>query len=233
MYRFSSSLIRGTLISRYKRFLVDVELDSGEAITAHCPNTGAMTGCDMHGVQVYLSVSDNPKRKYRHTWEYSSDQDGKLIGINTNNANKVVKDALLNKKIKGLEHYSNVKPEKQFGKSRIDFLLQEDDYPDAYLEVKSVTLAENTQALFPDTVTARGLKHCETLSSIAQAGHLAYLFFCIQREDIHSFNIASHIDPKYAKAYSKAIKNGVKVMVYTCNLSTKGIEINTLIDPKQ
>lgn len=226
MYRFSSSLIHGKLIKRYKRFLVDVELSNGELVTAHCPNTGAMTGCDIKGVNVMLSVSNNPKRKYPYTWEYSSDLAGNLIGINSATANKVVKDALVKRQIPELQHYANVYPETKHGDSRIDFMLQEDGAPDAYVEVKSVTLAEGKVALFPDTVTTRGTKHCHELAAIAQQGHQAFLFFCIQRENIHAFKIAQHIDPKYAQSIEYAKENGVKILIYDCQLLDQGIRIS-------
>lgn len=75
-------LIRGRLIKRYKRFLADVELDTGETITAHCPNSGSMKECAIPGSRVWLSFSDNPKRKYPHTWELIKVADT-CIGINT------------------------------------------------------------------------------------------------------------------------------------------------------
>jgi sugar fermentation stimulation protein A len=225
MYRFTSSLIRGRLVKRYKRFLADVILDSGEQITVHCPNTGAMTGCDLVDSVVFLSKSDNPKRKYAFTWEYSTDANGHRIGINTANANRVVKDALLNKRIPELSHYATVLPEQAYGDSRIDFMLSEDGAPDAYLEVKSVTLAKEQTAMFPDTVTSRGRKHCETLADIAKAGHLAFLFFCIQREGVNNFRIADEIDPKYAQSIEYAKENGVTVLAYSCEMQSTGIEI--------
>jgi sugar fermentation stimulation protein A len=225
MYRFTSALIRGRLIKRYKRFLADIALDSGELITAHCPNTGAMTGCANADTLVYLSKSDSPKRKYRYTWEYSTDMAGHRIGINTTNANRVVKDALVNSRIAGLEHYTKVVAEQKFGDSRIDFKLTKDGEVDAYVEVKSVTLADKQTALFPDTVTARGRKHCIELASIAQQGHRAYLFFCIQRENINAFKLARHIDPMYAQALDFAKENGMKVLAYGCSMSELGIVI--------
>jgi len=226
MYQFSSALIHGKLLKRYKRFLADVELESGEIITAHCPNTGAMTGCDNQGSKVMLSISNNPKRKYAYTWEYSSDSQGNLIGINTANANRIVKQALLNRRIPKLTHYGNVYSEVKHGDSRIDFMLQEDGAPDAYVEVKSVTLAEGRVALFPDTVTTRGRKHCEELAKIAETDGDAFLFFCVQRENIEAFKIAEKIDPLYAQALKNAVESGVKIMAYSCDMNELGIEIS-------
>jgi sugar fermentation stimulation protein A len=230
MYAFTSALIEGRLIKRYKRFLADIVLDNGETITAHCPNTGAMTGCDRPDVKVYVSHSHNPKRKYAYTWEYSSDQDGNLIGINTANANRVVKAALINNQIPEFAHYSHCFPETKYGGSRIDFMLQKSGAIDAYIEVKSVTLAEGQTARFPDTITARGLKHCLELATIAAQGNKACLFFCIQRENINKFSIAKEIDPKYAEAYEYAKENGVLIIAYQCRMGETGIELSKRIE---
>jgi sugar fermentation stimulation protein A len=229
MYAFTSALIEGRLIKRYKRFLADIVLSNGETITAHCPNTGAMTGCDQPDAKVYLSHSPNPKRKYAYTWEYSSDREGNLIGINTANANRVVKAALFNKQIPEFALYSQCFPETKYGNSRIDFMLQENGAPDIYIEVKSVTLAEGKTAQFPDTVTARGLKHCLELATIAARGYKACLFFCIQRENINKFSIAKAIDPKYAEAFEYAKENGVIIMAYQCRMDKRGIELGSRI----
>jgi sugar fermentation stimulation protein A len=229
MYEFTSALIEGRLIKRYKRFLADITLSNGDTITAHCPNTGAMTGCDHPDVKVYLSSSNNPKRKYPYTWEYSSALDGSIIGINTANANRVVKNALLRKQLPEFAHYSHCFPETPYGNSRIDFMLQEDGASDAYIEVKSVTLADGKTARFPDTVTTRGLKHCLELANIAKQGHTACLFFCIQRENINQFSIAKEIDPNYAQAIEYAIESGVLVLAYQCVMRKTGIELGDRI----
>jgi sugar fermentation stimulation protein A len=229
MYGFTSALIEGRLIKRYKRFLADIVLSNGDIITAHCPNTGAMTGCDHPDVKVYLSRSDNPKRKYPHTWEYSSALDGSIIGINTANANRVVKSALLGQQVPEFTHYSQCFPETPFGNSRIDFMLKEEGLPNAYIEVKSVTLADGKTASFPDTVTKRGLKHCLELAEIVKQGHKACLFFCIQRENINQFRVAEEIDPNYAQALEYAIKSGVSVLAYQCIMHKTGIELGDRI----
>lgn len=225
MYRFTSALIRGKLLKRYKRFLADVQLLDGQVVTVHCPNTGAMTGCAIPGVEIWLSTSTNPKRKYRYTWEYSSDLDGHLIGVNTANANRAVKEALKNKRIADLSGYSEIVPETNYGGSRLDFMLREDGAPDAYVEVKSVTLAEDSTALFPDTITIRGRKHCQELAAIAEKGEAAYLFFCIQRENISEFRVAHEIDRKYAEALEYAKEKGVKILAYDCKMTDLGLQI--------
>jgi sugar fermentation stimulation protein A len=225
MFTFSSALTQATLVKRYKRFLADVIMPSGEQITVHCPNTGAMTGCcDPHSI-IYLSTSNNPKRKYRYTWEYATDQFGNKICINTNNANKVVLAALKAHRLTEVSQYSHILPEQKVNNSRIDFLLQEDGISDCYLEVKSVTLAEGSTGMFPDTVTTRGQKHCYELAQLSQEGIKAVLLFCIMREAISEFKIAESIDPDYAKAVKYAQTQGVEVVCYGCKLDMDGIQI--------
>lgn len=225
MVEFESPLIEAVLIKRYKRFLADVMLDNGELLTVHCPNTGSMTNCAQPGWKVFLSESANKKRKYAHTWEMAINDQGHWIGINTNNANKIVKDALQNRKILELAEYSQVTPEYKVGDSRIDFFIQGDGMPDCYVEVKSMTLCENSLGLFPDAVTQRGKKHALQLAELAKSGHKAVLLFCAQHSGISHFNIAGHIDEEYAHAVSEAQKVGVEVICYGCNFSSDFIEL--------
>ncbi|MFT5541846.1 MAG: sugar fermentation stimulation protein A [Glaciecola sp.] len=222
---FPSALVKGKLIKRYKRFLADVKLNDGEVITVHCPNTGAMTNCATPGWTVYLSLAENKKRKYAHTWELAVNDFGEWIGINANNANKIVKEALQTSAIVELAEYNQIRSEFKVGESRIDFFLQGDGMPDCYLEVKSMTLCENNIGYFPDTVTQRGTKHANELAQLAKDGHRAVLLFCAQHSGIEKFNIAKHIDEEYALAVLEAQKSGLEVICYGCNFSCDFIEL--------
>ena len=226
MFRFSSALTQAVLLKRYKRFLADVTLANGIVLTVHCPNTGAMTGCQDTGSVIYLSESSNPKRKYKYTWEYATDKAGNKICVNTNNANKVVKSALQAHRISELGQYATIIPEQKYNNSRIDFLLNEDGLPDCYLEVKSVTLANSHTAMFPDTVTKRGQKHCYELAQISEQGKKAALLFCVMRENITEFKIADHIDSDYAKAVEHATASGVEILCYICDLNDSYIKLS-------
>ena len=229
MFHFSSALTQATLINRYKRFLADVILDNGETVTVHCPNTGAMTGCQDPYSRIYLSTSNNPKRKYKYTWEYATDSSGNKICVNTSNANKVVESALNAHRIASLGHYSQVKREQKYNNSRFDFLLQEDGLPDCYLEVKSVTLRDtenHSVAMFPDTVTTRGQKHCYELAELRQQGYNASLLFCVMRENMTHFKVAENIDGDYAKAVAYAQRHGVEILSYICDLNESDIKLS-------
>lgn len=226
MFSFSSVLTKAILLKRYKRFLADVVLPNGEQVTVHCPNTGAMTGCCDANSTIYLSQSNNPKRKYKYTWEYASDAKGNKICVNTLNANKVIKSALENKKISEVSQYGTIIPEQKVGESRIDFLLQERNLVDCYIEVKSATLASNTIGMFPDTITKRGQKHCYELAALSRKGFSTKLIFCVMRENITQFKIAGNIDTDYARAVEQAVKDGVEVICYGCNLTLNNISVS-------
>lgn len=226
--QFSTPLIQGTLIKRYKRFLADVELADGSVVIAHCPNTGAMTGCAEPGWKVWLSPSTNPKRKLLYTWEVVLTDQLHWIGINTQKANALVKEAIQANKIAELLGYKNLQSEVKFGEenSRIDFLLRDPEKADCYVEVKSVTLLENEAGYFPDAKTLRGQKHLRELSFIAKQGQRAVLLFCVQHSGIQSVQVAKHIDSDYAKELKQAMLSGVQVLCYDCKISSEKIYIN-------
>ncbi len=220
---FSPPLIKGRLIKRYKRFLADVVLEDGTQITAHCANTGAMTGCDPADATVWLSVSDNPARKYPHSWQLVEVAPDVLVCINTGMSNKLVAEALQQHKIKELKHYAQCRSEVPYGdeKSRVDFLLSNEDATDqAYVEVKQVTLStEPGVASFPDAVTKRGQKHLRELIQQLKLGHRAVLLFIIMRTDVTLVRPADEVDAEYGRLLRKAIMEGVEVIAYSVTIS--------------
>ncbi len=225
--KFSTPLIKGKLIKRYKRFLADVELSDGSVVTAHCPNTGAMTGCAEPGFIAYLRFSEDPKRKLQYTWELAQTFDGDFIGVNTHNANKLVAEALAEGKLPGFEQVEEVKAEvKPAGTdSRLDFRLSVNNKP-TFLEVKSVTLAENNFGYFPDAKTTRGAKHCLALAELARKGINTELLFCVQHTGIKEVRLASHIDPAYVDSVFVASQNGVRIRAVGCDINEQNIAIN-------
>jgi sugar fermentation stimulation protein A len=239
--QFSSPLIQGTLIKRYKRFLADVQLADGSIVIAHCPNTGAMTGCAEPGWQVWLSPSNNPKRKLLYTWEVVLTDQHHWIGVNAQKANALVKEAIQENKIPELVGYKTLQTEVKFGEenSRVDFLLTDPEKADCYIEVKSVTLLkgdaldesteEGSAGYFPDAKTLRGQKHLRELSLIASQGKRAVLFFCIQHSGIKSVQVAKYIDPDYAKELKRAMLNGVQILCYGCEINSEKIYINQVL----
>ncbi|UXE63792.1 MAG: DNA/RNA nuclease SfsA [Woronichinia naegeliana WA131] len=218
-------LILGKLQKRYKRFFADIELETGEMITAHCPNTGPMTGVCQIGNLVYVSPSNNPKRKLAYTWEMIQIQDT-WVGVNTNLPNQVIKQALTQKIFPELaDLYDTVKSEVPYGqdrKSRIDFLLSQSGQPDIYLEVKNTTLAQKQLALFPDTVTTRGQKHLEELTALLPSTRSVMLYF-INRGDCSEFSPGDEFDPHYGQLLRLGISQGLMVLPCRFEVTPQGL----------
>jgi sugar fermentation stimulation protein A len=219
-------LISGTLISRYKRFLADVQLDSGEIVTAHCPNSGAMTGCSEPGRKVFISFHDDPRRKLKYTWQLI-DMPTSLVGVNTMIPNRLVAQSVKQGLIRDLLDYNNIFSEIKVGNnSRIDLLLENSPKDRCYVEVKNCTLVEKKQALFPDAVTTRGKKHLVELQALVTQGHRCVMFYLIQRMDAQHFSPADEIDPGYGKELRKAVTNGVEILVYDVRIDYEQIKIH-------
>lgn len=224
--QFSTPLLRGILIQRYKRFLSDVRLESGEVVTAHCANSGSMLGLCQPGLEVWLSGSDKPGRKLRYSWELVR-VDGGLVGINTMHPNRIVEEAIRAGVIAELAGYATIRREVRYGQSsRIDLLLEGPTVPTCYVEVKNVTLKRGAAAEFPDAVTARGAKHLVELSAMVAAGARAVMLYLVQRTDCQGFDIAADIDPAYAAALRRAMAAGVEVVCYVCHLALDGISVD-------
>lgn len=223
--KFESSLHKGKLIKRYKRFLADVELENGDIVTAHTANTGSMKGLTEPGNAVYLQYHDNPKRKLKFSWEMV--QVGRTwVGINTGLPNKLVKEAIENGTITELQGYSTIKPEVKYGEnSRIDLLLSRENEK-CYVEVKNVTLVENGQAYFPDSPSVRAQKHLKELETMVKQGHRGVMVFVLQRKDAHTVHPAHEIDPLYGKLIKQVTQNGVEALAYQAQVSKTGIKIH-------
>ena len=227
---FENELISGLFVKRYKRFFVDVIIDK-KIVTAHCPNTGSMQGLLIKNNKVWLTKSNDPKRKLKYTLQII-ECNGSKVGVNTHLTNKIVLDALKNNKIKNFKA-KEIKTEVKFGdNTRFDFLITEYNSK-KFIEVKNVTLSRTDKlAEFPDAVTSRGAKHIDELIKAKIKGYDVYLMFVVQREDCDQFSIARDIDPKYADLLSDAVKKKLNILCYDCKFSPKGIKLNKQIKIK-
>lgn len=245
---FPSALISGRLVRRYKRFLADVVLDDDVEVTAHCPNPGAMVGLNTPGLKVWLSRSNDPKRKLAHTLELV-EADGGLVGINTMRPNRIVAEALAAGAVPELEGYDVVRPEVRYGEnSRVDFQLTGDRRPACWLEIKNVQSflqrdlkpdhrvwlevknchLSRTKGLaeFPDCVAARSAKHLRELEAMVSEGDRAVVLFVVQRTDCSAFSACHELDPVFARGLDQAAAAGVEVLIYSCEISTDGINLD-------
>lgn len=226
--RFQTQLVPARLDRRYKRFLADCTLEeSGEMITAHCANPGAMTGLATAGTRVWLEPNDDPKRKLKYGWRLVDHENGHFTGVDTGSANRLVAEALDAGLVPPLKAYGTRRAEVRYGEgSRADFLLSEPGLPDAWVEVKSVTLCrDGALAEFPDSVTARGARHLAELGRMAAAGHRAMLIYCVQRTDCTDVTLARDIDPAYAAASDAARAQGLETIALGTHISPQGITV--------
>jgi sugar fermentation stimulation protein A len=223
--RWLDPLIPGHLMRRYKRFLADVTLEDGGEVTAHCPNPGRMLGLDAPGAPVWLSRSTRPLRKLPLTLELVEVAGG-LVGINTMHPNRLVEEAIRAELIPELVGYEQIRREAAYDRGcRIDFLLRAKGRPDCFVEVKNVHLKRALGAEFPDTATARGVKHLRALGRQVAAGARAIVVYVVQRTDCGDFRIAADIDPTYAAAFGEALASGVETLCWTCRITLEEIRL--------
>lgn len=221
-----------TLLKRYKRFLADVRLDDGRELTVHTPNTGSMLGCAEPGMRIWLRDTQNPKRKYRYSWEMSETSNGVKIGVNTMISNQLVTEAIESGIVTELQSYQEISSEVPYGheNSRIDLLLKNESQ-DCYVEIKNVTAADSMGlAIFPDAVTQRGTKHLCELKAMVEAGHRAVIFFSVQRGDVTGFRPAKEIDPVYAETLSEVMAAGVEAMAWQAEVSPGEISLHNRLE---
>lgn len=228
---FSKPIVKGTLVRRYKRFLADVEPENGEVTTVHCANPGAMAGLADPGLPVICSTSPNKSRKLPLSLEMVRLETG-WVGINTSLPNRLVAEALAERKIAALAPYENVRPEFPYGtNSRVDFLLSGDGHADCYVEVKNVHFSRTRGlAEFPDSPTARGAKHLGELAKVVDAGHRAIMLYVIQRDDCTNLSLAPDFDSAYVTAFKNASSRGVETLAFACHLSEQGIMLGPPVD---
>lgn len=222
---FATPLIRATLLRRYNRFLSDIRLEDGTEVRAHCPNPGSMMGLKEPGTPIWVEPNDDPKKKLKYGWRLSALADGHLACIDTSIPNRVVGEALRGGHVAELAGYDQIRPEVPYGtQSRVDFVLSGAGLPEAYVEVKNVSLCRDGDwAEFPDSVTTRGAKHLRELADMAAAGHRAVMLYLVQRTDCGRLRMAADLDPAYAAAFDAARDAGVEMLCYGTHISAKGL----------
>jgi len=225
--RFQTPLIPATLIRRYNRFLADIRLQDGRERVAHCPNPGSMMGLKEPGLRIWVEPNEDPKKKLDYGWRLVELPGGHWSGVDAGLPNRIVAEALAAGRIAELADYTTIRPEQKYGsRSRIDFLLQREGLPDAYVEVKNVHLRRaGDWAEFPDSVTARGTKHLGELQKIRANGGRAVMLYLVQRTDCTAFRLAGDLDPRYAQAFDAARAAGVEMLCYATTISPEEIRL--------
>ena len=223
--QFDRPTQQGTLLRRYKRFLADVELEDGQTITVHCPNSGSMKACCEPGSPVLLSDSQNPKRKLRHTWELIR-MGRSWVSVHSARSNELVAKWIDDGQITEFSQYTDCRREVAYGdnkRSRVDLMLSGPDT--CYVEIKHSTMRVGKHAAFPDAVTTRGRKHLEDLTTMVRQGNRAVMFYVVGRSDCERFRPADEIDPEYGKALREAVAQGVELLAYRVKFSPKGANL--------
>lgn len=227
---FEPPLTETRLAKRYKRFLADVEMPDGNVITVHCANPGSMLGLTEPGNRAWISDSQNPKRKLRYSLELV-EVGSTMVGVNTNLPNKLAREAIETGRIPTLAGYDRLRTEVKYGaNSRIDILLEKDDAPSTYVEVKNVHFVR-TPGLheFPDSITARGAKHLDEMAEQVKQGNRAVMLYVIQRNDGDRMKLAEDLDPNYVAAFRRAHAAGVEALALRCNVTPKSIDAVDII----
>nr|WP_040309619.1 DNA/RNA nuclease SfsA [Asticcacaulis biprosthecium] len=227
-FNFQRALIKGRLQARYKRFFADIELDTGETITAHCPNPGKMLGLLAPGTEALVTPLNDPSKKLQYRLEALKERDC-WVGVNTQWPNRLIAQAIAADLIPEISGYTSIIPEVKYGRnSRIDLLVTgHPDRPDAYVEIKNVHLSRRDgHAEFPDCVTERGAKHLLELIDMVHQGYRAAVVFCVQRNDVTTFDIARDCDPGFARAYDQARAAGVEFISISWEMSAEGLRFH-------
>jgi sugar fermentation stimulation protein A len=222
--KYNKNILKAEFISRPNRFHGNILLN-GKEIKVHVPNTGRCREILVPGCTVFLREETNPTRKTPYDL-IAAYKGNKLISIDSHIPNKVVDEALKNKKIEGLENYTNILREKTFGKSRFDFKLSTEKGEEYFLEVKGVTLEEDGYSRFPDAPTERGTKHLLELVQAKKEGYGAGVIFLIQLKEVSKFSSNDDTDKEFGAALRFAKENGVDIFAYNCIVTEDGIEIN-------
>ncbi len=228
-YIYWPQLHEGILVKRYKRFLADIVLKSGETITAHCANSGSMMDCSEPGRPVFVSYHDNPKRKLKYSWELI-EMPTSLVGVNTSWPNKLVAQAIVSGAVAELNGYCSLAREVKVGDhSRLDLFLTDHKNKQCYIEVKNCTMVRGGIAAFPDAVTTRGRKHLVELQNLVDANIRCVMFYLVQRTDAELFRPADEIDREYGDELRKAYNNGIEILVYDVAVDQTKIGVNRKI----
>ena len=255
-FPFPGETVSGNIKLRYKRFLADIVLADGAEVTAHVPNSGAMTSCWEPGARVVLTrhlTSDVGKaRKLAYTLQAVEMPDG-WVSVNTMNPNRAVAAAIVADCIEELCGYEFLQTEvKAASGSRFDIALFDRNYQKwensisfklqrslllpgnakkrsqepAIVEIKNATMRCEDGVLFPDAKTERGRKHLRHLLELREAGCRAVILFFAGRSSARWVSPAKLVDPEYADLLAAVVKAGVEALAIKIDVSPEGLTLS-------
>ena len=210
------NIIEGNFVERPNRFLVHFKTDThnDKFETAHLRDPGRLKELLIPGVKLLLRrAAENPKRKTKFD-VIAVYNENRWILINSGFHSDLAAELIESDLITELKDFSIKKREFTYGKSRIDFLLEDNDM-EMLLEVKGCTLVDGGLAKFPDAPTLRGRKHLDELSNSLRDGFKSAVLFLIIRDDADEFTPNSPMDPDFANALKTADKSGVIIIAYS------------------
>ncbi|WP_176224041.1 DNA/RNA nuclease SfsA [Thalassobacillus devorans] len=219
-------LFEAVFLERPNRFILHCRLkENGQTIRVHLPDPGRLTGLLREGAAIIVRHHNDPTRKTAWSAVMIEDKNtNTMVSLNTQLANQLVEKALQNGVIPSLKNYKILKREYTISPSRFDFFLDNGSRK-LILEVKSVTMREDTYGKFPDAVTKRGKKHVEELAQIRQEGEMdTAILFVAQRNDVTAITTADEIDPAFSAAVKQAVVHGVTVLGSKCTVDRTGIK---------
>lgn len=216
---------RAVFLERPNRFIAYVNGIRGqEEMTeiVHVKNTGRCKELLLPNAEIYVQRSENPTRKTK--WDLIAvEKDGQIINMDSQVPNKVVAEWIREGNL--FSDVVQIRPEYQFGNSRIDFCV-ETKTKKVLIEVKGVTLKDGETARFPDAPSERAVKHLEELMHAVEDGWEAYVFFVIQMKGVKEIlpNVETH--PEFAQTLWKAKEKGVHLIARDCIVTEDEIRID-------
>jgi len=208
-HRWPGPLLHATLLERPNRFLGIVQLTDGRVVEAHIGDRGRLEDVLFPGAELRLSAASSPTRRTAFTLIAARTREGVFTCVDPANANRLVR-ALLEARALDLPAYRSIRQEVKHATSRFDFALELEDGRRLFLEAKSVGVAKDGVALFPDAPSERAARHCRELEALASIGDPAAVVLVAQREDARA--IAPHpVDPAFARALASAARAGVRI----------------------
>lgn len=214
-------MLRASFVERPNRFLIRCRLGESDCVEAQFPNPGRLTELLLPGATLYLAevspslfMGPGPgipikegqgrRRRTRYT-VWAVKRDGQAIFLHTHQTNLVARYLLGKKRIPSLASARIVQAEVPHGRSRFDFLVEEQG-ESFFLEVKSVTLFGNGAALFPDAVTERGRHHMLKLAELGEeaarrGSPKPMVLFLVHSDRVDRFLPDYHTDFAFAKTF--------------------------------